>query len=176
MDFDLKNGADILGRTPGVLRAQLSGLSASWLMGNEGPDTWSPYDVVGHLIHGEKKDWIPRTRIILARKEPADFEPFDRFAQEKDSVGKTIDDLLDEFEKRRSSNLEILAGLELTAEDMALEGSHPEFKTVTLGQLLATWVAHDLGHLVQVSRAMARQYEIAVGPWGKYLGVMRGSR
>lgn len=175
MEFELKESTDILGRTPGVLRTLLSGLSDSWLMGNEGPDTWSPFQVVGHLIHGEKTDWIPRARIILARKEPVDFEPFDRFAQKNDSVGKTLDDLLDEFESLRSSNLEVLAGFELTPEDMALKGSHPEFGSVSLGQLLATWVAHDLGHLVQVSRAMARQYEDAVGPWRKYLGVMRGS-
>jgi hypothetical protein len=173
MKFELDEGIEILARTPAVICTLLSGVSESWLLGNEGPDTWSPFDVVGHLIHGEKTDWIPRVRIILAREEPAGFEPFDRFAQEKDSVGKAIDDLLDEFEGLRRSNIAVLKGFELKRRDLDLEGKHPEFGTVTLKQLLATWVVHDLGHLVQVSRAMARQYEAEVGPWRQYLGVLK---
>jgi len=176
MNFELDEGMEILTRTPKVLRTLLAGLPSSWLEGNEGPETWSPFDVVGHLIHGEKADWVTRSRIILGRGESPDFEPFDRFAQEKDSVGKTLDDLLDEFEVLRRSNISVLEGFELTPADLALEGNHPEFGTVTLKQLLATWVVHDLGHLFQIARAMARQYETEVGPWGKYLGVLKVAR
>jgi hypothetical protein len=173
MKFELDEGIEILARTPAVMRTLLAGVSESWLLGNEGPDTWSPFDVVGHLIHGEKAEWIPRVRIILGREKSAGFEPFDRFAQEKDSARQAIDDLLDEFGSLRSSNIAVLKGFDLTRQDLDLVGKHPEFGTVTLKQLLATWVVHDLGHLFQASRAMARQYEAEVGPWRQYLGVLK---
>lgn len=173
MNFELDQGMEILARTPGVLRSLLSGLSESWSGSNEGPDTWSPCDVVGHLIHGEKCAWIPRVRIILAAENEAAFGPPALPAQEKDLAGKTLDELLDEFEKLRRSNLAVLQGLELTDRELALEGPHPSFGSVSLKQFLATWVAHDLGHLAQIIRVMARQYELEVGPWRKYLGVMR---
>lgn len=173
MTFELDESLEILGRTPNVMRALLSGLSESWLTGDEGPDTWSPFDVVWHLIHGDKAEWIPRLRIILARGDLADFQPSNLIDPEKDSVGKTIDDLLDEFERLRHSNLDLLKGLELTPLDLALEGKHPAFGTVMLKQFLATWVVHDLGHLFQTARILARQYEVEVGPWGKYLGVLK---
>lgn len=172
MDFELEAGMEILSRTPVVLRGQLSGLSEPWLFNNEGPGTWGPFDVVGHLIHGEKSDWIPRARIILARGDKSPFEPFDRFAQEKESKGKSLDDLLAEFEGLRGANLETLAGLGLTESDLDLEGAHPAFGKVTLRQLLATWVVHDLGHLAQVTRTMAGQYSAEVGPWRQYLGIL----
>ncbi len=129
--------------------------------------------VVGHLIHGERTDWIPRARIILAHGPDRRFEPYDRLAQFRESQGKSLAGLLDELARLRSANLATLAGGRLTDAELALEGIHPEFGPVSLRQLLATWVAHDLGHLVQVSRTMARQYQDAVGPWARYLSVMR---
>ncbi len=139
---------------------------------DEGPDTWSPYDVVGHLLHGEKTDWIPRARIILARGPSTAFAPFDRFAQQRDSQGRGLNELLDEFAHLRLQNLDILGSLAITPEQMSWTGSHPEFGSVTLAQLLATWVAHDLGHLAQISRVMARRYTAEVGPWRRYLRIL----
>jgi DinB superfamily len=172
MDFDMATAVAVLERTPGTLRALLEGLPAGWTDGDEGPGTWSPYVVVGHLIHGERTDWIPRARIILERGANRRFTPFDRFAQLRESEGKSLGELLDEFARLRSENLATLAGWRLTEAQLALEGEHPEFGTVTLRQLLATWVAHDLGHVVQISRVMAKQYHDAVGPWRAYLSVM----
>lgn len=172
MDFDLTAGIAVLERTPLALRAMLGGLSPAWTSGTEGPDTWSPYDIVGHLIHGERTDWIPRARIILAQGPTRRFTPFDRFAQLRESQGKSLADLLDEFARLRSGNLSTLAGWRLTGAQLALEGEHPELGAVTLRQLLATWVAHDLGHVAQAARVMARQYREAVGPWRAYLPVM----
>ena len=172
MDFEMATAVAVLERTPGTLRALLEGLPAEWTEGDEGPGTWSPYVVVGHLIHGERTDWIPRARIILERGANRRFTPFDRFAQLRENEGKTLGDLLDEFAHLRSENLATLAGWGLTDDQLALEGEHPEFGAVTLRQLLATWVAHDLGHLVQISRVMAKQYRDAVGPWRAYLTVM----
>ena len=172
MDFDLQEGTAVLERTPAVLRAMLAGMPQSWLDATEGPETWSPYDVVGHLIHGERTDWIPRAELILAQGPNRRFTPFDRFAQFRESEGKSLAVLLDEFEQLRRASLKTLARWRLTDAQLALEGEHPEFGTVTLRQLLATWVAHDLGHLVQCNRVMARQYRDAVGPWRKYLSVM----
>jgi hypothetical protein len=172
MRFDLPLGIEILERTPRVMRELLAGLSSEWLDGNEGPDTWSPYVIVGHLIHGEKTDWIPRARIILAQSDDRRFTPFDRFAQFRESEGKSLAELLDEFASLRSDNLAVLEGWHLTDDQLALEGVHPEFGQVTMRQLLATWVAHDLGHIAQTARVMAKQYRDAVGPWRAYLPVM----
>jgi hypothetical protein len=172
MDFDLEQAMEVLTRTPQTLRALLSGLPPGWTSNDEGPDTWSPYDVLGHLIHGEKTDWIARMRRILDHGESRAFEPFDRFAQFRESAGKTLEDLLDQFARLRADNLETLRGLELTAERLERKGRHPELGTVTLGQLLATWTVHDLGHIAQIARVMAKQYAGQVGPWQAYLPVL----
>lgn len=172
MSFCLASGTAILQRTPATLRALLHGLGEEWTSATEGPGTWSPFDVVGHLLHGERTDWIPRARIILEQGPSRRFAPYDREAMFHESQGKSLDQLLDEFEALRAANLDTLAGWRLTAAQLDLEGEHPAFGPVTLRQLLATWVAHDLGHLVQVARVMARQYRDAVGPWREYLSVM----
>ncbi|HEX8691641.1 MAG TPA: DinB family protein [Longimicrobium sp.] len=172
MDFDLAAGIAVLERTPRTLRAMLAGLPPAWTDATEGPDTWSPYDIVGHLVHGERADWIERARIILAQGPQRRFAPFDRFAQFRESQGKSLAELLDELARLRAENLATLAGWRLTEAQLALEGEHPEFGPVTLRQLLATWVAHDLGHLAQTARVMAKQYRDAVGPWRAYLPVM----
>lgn len=172
MDFDLSTGCAVLERTPSTLRTMLDGLPADWTDATEGPETWSPYVVVGHLVHCERADWVPRARIILAQGPDRRFTPLDRFAQFHESRGKSLSDLLDEFAELRQQNLRTVRGWQLDDNRLALEGIHPEFGAVTLRQLLATWVAHDLGHMVQISRVMARQYRDAVGPWAKYLSVM----
>lgn len=172
MSFDLNEGIAVLERTPATFRALLTGLPDVWTARNEGPDTFSPYDNVGHLIHGERTDWIPRARIILAQGANRRFEPYDRFAQIRESKGKNLEQLLDEFAKLRTENLTTLRGWNLTDRELALEGEHPELGTVTLRQLLATWVAHDLGHVAQTTRVMAKQYRDAVGPWRAYLPVL----
>lgn len=172
MEFNLADGIAILERTPNTMRALLSGLESPWIDGTEGPDTWSPYVIVGHLNHGERTDWIPRARIIMEQGTSRRFTPFDRFAQYEESKGKPLATLLDEFDEMRTRNLEILKGWELTDEQLALQGEHPELGKVTLRQLLATWVGHDLGHIAQTARVMAKQYRDAVGPWRKYLPVM----
>ena len=173
MDFNLEDGVAVLERTPLVLRAMLDGLPPSWIDANEGPETWSPYVVVGHLIHGERADWMPRAQLIMAQGANRTFTPFDRLAQFRESDGKSLSELLDEFEALREENLQTLLDWELTDTDLSLEGQHPAFGAVTLRQLLATWVAHDLGHIVQVSRVMAKQYRDAIGPWHSYLSVMK---
>jgi hypothetical protein len=173
MHVDLERAVEVLSRTPGALRALLEGLPDEWTTGNEGGATWSPFDVLGHLIHGEQTDWIPRAKIILEAGEDRPFPPFDRFAQFQASEGKTLGALLDEFEARRARSLEILAALSLGPGDLERTGTHPELGRVTLGQLLATWVVHDLDHIVQVSRTMAKQYGDEVGPWRAYLSVLR---
>lgn len=172
MEFDLSTGCAVLERTPSTLRTMLDGLPADWTDATEGPETWSPYVVVGHLVHCERADWVPRARIILAQGPDRRFTPLDRFAQFHESRGKSLSDLLDEFAELRQQNLVTVRGWQLDDNRLALEGIHPEFGAVTLRQLLATWVAHDLGHMVQISRVMARQYRDAVGPWAKYLSVM----
>jgi hypothetical protein len=172
MDFDLTTGIAVLERTPHALRALLAGLPPAWTDATEGPETWSPYVVVGHLIHGERTDWIPRARIILAQGPERRFTPYDRFAQFRESQGKSLADLLDELARLRAENLATLAGWRLTEAQLGLEGEHPDFGPVTLRQLLATWVAHDLGHVAQTARVMAKQYRDAVGPWRAYLPVM----
>ena len=172
MDFDVEKATAILERTPRVLRTLLSGLPSEWIDGNEGAETWSPYDNIGHLAHGEKTDWIQRAEIILAQGTNRRFTPFDRLAQFRESAGKSLDDLLDEFESLRTRNLAMLTGWKLTDAQLQLQGEHPAFGLVTLRQLLSTWVAHDLGHIQQISRVMAKQYRDAVGPWRAYLPVM----
>jgi hypothetical protein len=172
MEFDLNNGIAVLERTPHTLKTMLSGLSADWTAATEGPDTWSPYDVIGHLIQGERTDWIERAEIILAQGANRKFTPFDRFAQFELSKGKSLDQLLDEFARVRADNLARLKSFQLDDAKLALEGEHPKFGAVTLRQLLSTWVAHDLGHIVQISRVMAKQYRDAVGPWREFLSVM----
>jgi hypothetical protein len=170
--FDLTNAVEVLQRTPAVLRAWLSGLSPDWIEVDEGPDTWSPFVVVGHLIHGEKTDWIPRAEQILSGRGDTPFPPFDRFAQFHESEGKSLEELLDEFETLRSENLERLQGFQLGEAELGLLGNHPEFGQVSLRQLLATWVTHDLAHLGQIARVMAKRHKMAVGPWRKYLSIL----
>jgi len=172
MDFDLTAGVAVLERTPHTLRAMLAGLPPAWSDATEGPETWSPYVIVGHLIHGERTDWMKRARIILAQGPERRFTPYDRFAQFRESQGKSLEELLDELARLREENLATLAGWRLTDAQLALEGEHPEFGPVTLRQLLATWVAHDLGHVAQTARVMAKQYREAVGPWRAYLPVL----
>ncbi|MBV9879644.1 MAG: DinB family protein [Gemmatirosa sp.] len=172
MDFDLTTGLAVLERTPHALRALLAGLSPAWTDATEGPETWSPYVIMGHLVQGERSDWIPRARLIVEQGPERRFTPYDREAQFRESEGKSLADLLDEFTRLRSESLATLAGWRLTEADLALEGEHPAFGPVTLRQLLATWVAHDLGHVAQTARVMAKQYREAVGPWRAYLPVL----
>ena len=174
MKFELSHGIAVLERTPATLHALLSGLSPDWTNATEGGDSWSPYVVVGHLIHGERTDWIPRAQIILAQGASRRFTPYDRFAQFRESEGKSLEDLLDEFAVLRAANLATLQDWRLDDGQLSLQGEHPAFGSVSLRQLLATWVAHDLGHIVQISRVMARQYRDAIGPWREYLSVMGG--
>jgi len=172
MNFDLAIGVGVLDRTPATLRTLLDGLAPEWIEANEGAETWSPYVIVGHLVHGEKDDWIPRAKLILAQGPQRRFTPYDRFAQFEESKGKSLRELLDEFATLRRENLATLAGWHLGESELALEGEHPEFGLVTLRQLLATWVVHDLGHIAQVARVMAKQYKSAIGPWRAYLPVV----
>ena len=171
MDFHLTDAIAVLERTPATLRALLQGLPEQWTSPNEGPETWSAFDIVGHLIHGEREDWIPRARIILDQANRP-FDRFDRFAQFRDSQGKTLAQLLDEFESARTQSLATLRGWGLTDAHLAMKGMHPELGEVTLRHLLATWVAHDLGHIHQMTRVMAKQYTEAIGPWRKYITVV----
>jgi DinB family protein len=174
--FVMGEGVAILARTPGTLDALLRGLPAGWIAANEGENTWSPFDVVGHLIHGERTDWMPRVKIILEHGESRAFDTFDRGAQFAASEGRTVDDLLDEFATLRRGNLRELANWHLTDADLDRRGRHPAFGVVTLRQLLATWVAHDLDHVVQISRVLARQYSSEVGPWTAYLRIISGQQ
>ena len=172
--LSIEEAAAVLARTPSTLDALLRGLPVSWTDAHEGGETWSPFDVVGHLIHGEQTDWIPRAKIILADGDARAFDRFDRLAQFGASAGRTLPDLLDEFATLRDANLRELGSLNLTDEDLRRSGRHPELGLVTLGQLLATWVAHDLGHIVQIARVLARQYSDEVGPWRAYLRIIEG--
>lgn len=175
MQHNLQNTVSLLARTPAALNALLRDLPEDWILSNEGENTWSAFDVLGHLIHGERTDWMPRARMILEFGENRAFEPFDRFAQAQESQGESLGQLLDEFSRLRSENLNQLRGLNLRPEDLQRRGRHPALGVVTLSQLLATWAAHDLTHLHQISRVMAHQYRQAVGPWSKFLGVMHCS-
>ncbi len=173
MNFELQEAKLILSRTPDVLDSLLTGLPDAWLSNNEGPDTWSPFDVLGHLIHGEKTDWMARAKKCLARGEEKKFESFDRFAQFEESVGKTATDLLERFRELRGANLQFIDDLEIDEEKLKSIGIHPKFGEVTLRQLLSTWAAHDLNHIVQICRVMARQYHEEVGPCKQYMRVMQ---
>jgi hypothetical protein len=166
----------LLARTPGTLDAWLRGLPECWLVANEGSDTWSPIDIVGHLIHGERTDWMPRVRRILDHGDSVAFEPFDRFAQFREYSGLSLPDLLDDFARLRRANLRDLADLQIDEAALARPGLHPSLGAVTLRQLLATWVAHDLDHVTQIARVMARQYTEEVGPWRAYLRVISGAQ
>ncbi|HVG28949.1 MAG TPA: DinB family protein [Pyrinomonadaceae bacterium] len=172
MEGQLDHAKEILRRTPATLNALLRHLPEEWAFANEGPESWSPFDVLGHLIHGEEADWIPRARIILEYGEGRAFEPFDRFAMFEKSRGKSLGDLLDRFERLRAESLRELEGMSLRPEMLEQRGLHPELGAVTLGQLLSTWVVHDLGHIGQIVRVMAKQYTEAVGAWRAYLPVL----
>lgn len=171
MLFSIADAMPILKRTPRVLDAWLRDLPDAWLHANEGADTWSAFDVIGHLIHGEQTDWIPRLRIILEHGPARTFAPFDRHAQ-RDKPGQTTAALLDEFTRLRGESLAALAACGLTAADHARRGTHPAFGGVTLGELLATWTVHDLNHIAQIARVMALQYADQVGPWRAYLPIL----
>jgi uncharacterized damage-inducible protein DinB len=173
MDFDLALAVSVLARTPRVLRALLADLDPAWTHSDYGEATFSPFDVVGHLIHGEATDWIPRARLILEHGSSRPFESYDRYAQFEDSRGRTLAELLEEFEQRRAGSLASLQALQLTPELLASRGLHPVLGTVTLSQLLAAWVVHDLNHIAQIARCMATQYGAAVGPWQEFLSVLK---
>lgn len=174
-DFDLIDGPALLQRTPAVLDAWLRGLPDSWLQCDEGPETWNAVEVLGHLIEGEVHDWMPRVRHLLQHGEAVAFPPFDRFSQDRREA-RTVAQMLDEFAGLRHQSLDALAEMKLTAADLQRTGRHPEFGKVTLGQHLATWVVHDLTHVTQIARVMARRYGEAVGPWRAYLRVVRDGR
>ena len=174
--FVLDEAMAVLSRTPATLDALLRGLPDAWINANEGGDTWSAFDVVGHLIHGEETDWIPRARIILQHGASRPFEKFDRLAQFELSAGLTIDTLLDEFAEFRQRSLDELRAFHLSDADLDRPGLHPELGSVTLRQLLATWMAHDLDHVMQISRVLGRQYTDEVGPWKAYLRVISGQQ
>jgi hypothetical protein len=172
MEFDLDLAIDLLRRSPAVLEALLRGVDQVWARGTEGPDTFSPFDVVGHLIDGEETDWIPRAQIILAGRPNPRFEPYDRFRHRNRNAARTLESLLAEFAKLRASNLELLRSWRLNEAALELRGTHPALGPVTLRQLLAAWVVHDLEHVAQVARVMAKQYRSEVGPWVPYLPVL----
>jgi hypothetical protein len=171
--FSLAEAIALLTRTPATLNALLRGLPDIWAHRNEGQDTWSAFDIVGHLIVGDRTDWMPRVRTILEHGETRPFDPFDRFAQKKESEGKSLEQLLDAFARVRSESLAALQALNLQSADLARRGKHPALGVVTLSELLATWAVHDLTHLHQLSRVMAYQYRDEVGPWSAYLGVLK---
>lgn len=172
MSFDLVSAIDVLRRTPATLRALLQNVSPGWARGTEGPDTFSPFDNVGHLIDGEETDWMTRARLILAQGENRRFEPYDRFRHRARNAKRTLDSLLDEFARLRAENLRVLESWKLSDAQLDLPGEHPSLGPVTLRQLLATWVVHDLGHIAQVARVMAKQYRAEVGPWVPFLPVL----
>lgn len=174
--FAMDEAVAVLARTPPTLDAFLRDLPDGWIVAHEGGESWSPFDVIGHLIHGERTDWVPRARIILDHGEARAFDKFDRFAQFGDSQERTLASLLDEFAALRQESLRALAELRLTGDDLERRGCHPELGVVTLRQLLSTWVAHDLDHVVQIARVMARQYSDEVGPWRAYLRIISGAQ
>lgn len=173
MEHNLQYTISLLSRTPAALNAFLRDLPEAWTLCNEGEKTWSPFDIIGHLIHGERTDWMPRAKMIVQFGETRAFEPFDRWAQQRESEGKSLGQLLDEFARLRSENLAELRAMNLQPKDFERRGKHPALGTVTLSELLATWALHDLTHLHQISRVMAHQYREAVGPWSAYLGVLQ---
>ena len=173
MEFEISKVIEILAATPPTLRSLLGKLSGDWVSPEIQNAEWSPYDVIGHLIHGEETDWIPRARIILAQASDRTFVPFDRFAQFENSKGKSLTQLLDEFARLRTENLDVLRSWNLTEDQLDLDGMHPELGLVTLKQLLSTWVVHDLNHVRQIVTAMAKRYEREVGVWKEYLSILK---
>ena len=173
MQHNLPDTIALLTRTPAALNVLLRDLPETWTSQNEGEDTWTAFDIVGHLIHGERTDWMPRAKMILKLGESQAFEPFDRWGQVRETQRKSLPQLLDEFARLRSLNLHELRALNLRQEDLDRRGRHPALGVVTLSELLSTWAVHDLTHLHQISRVMAHQYRGAVGPWSKYLGVLQ---
>ena len=172
MKYNLTQAVEILERTPAVLNTLLSGLSNDWIMNNEGTETFSPYDVVGHLLHGEKTDWTIRTKMILQFGNTKTFVPWDRFAQYEESKGKSLQQLLNEFARIRMENMDWFKVLQLTEADMDKTGLHPKLGEVTLRNLLSTWVIHDLTHIAQITRVMAKQYKEEMGPWVDFFRIM----
>jgi DinB superfamily len=172
MKYQQEEACTILKRTPQVLRSLLAGLPGNWSMNNEGPETFSPYDVVGHLIHGEKTDWVVRAKIILEHGVNKPFDPYDRFAQYEESKGKNLEQLLDEFEAIRKENVAWLQSIQLTENDLERKGMHPVLGEVTLKNLLATWVVHDLTHIAQITRVMAKQYKEEMGQWPQFFRIL----
>jgi hypothetical protein len=170
---DLSHVVSVLERTPATLEGMLRGAPPDLVRATEGAGSWSPFDVVGHLIHGERTDWIPRLKTILAEGESRPFEPFDRFAQFESSTGRSLEELLEEFASLRANNLGVLRALLAEGIDLAAPGRHPDLGRVTAGQLLSTWAAHDLGHIAQIARVMARQFGARTGPWRAYLPILR---
>jgi hypothetical protein len=170
--FDLESAIEVLRRTPAAVRELLTGLGDEWIRGTEGPETFNPFDVVGHLIDGEETDWIPRAKIILARGPSPRFQPYDRLRHRARNNGRTLGSLLDEFARLRAANLDLLRSWNLTDSDLALPGEHPTLGAVTLRHLLAGWVVHDLGHVAQIARVMAKQYKEEVGPWLPFMPVL----
>ena len=173
MKFQIEKTIEILSQTPETVKSLLGNLSEEWTKNDENSEKWSPFDIVGHLIHGEETDWIPRAEIILAQGDNLTFESFDRFAQFENSKGKTLNDLLEEFARLRKENLEKLRGMNLTEEKLKLKGMHPELGEVTLEQLLATWAVHDLNHIKQIAAVLAEKYAENVGAWKNYLSILQ---
>jgi hypothetical protein len=173
MNFTLEKSIQILERTPNVLGAMLQNISTDWTANNEGGESWSVYDIIGHLIHGEETDWIQRAQIILSEDSDKRFKKFDRFAQFEESKDKSLAQLLDEFKTLRGKNVQTLRSLNIIDKDLEAKGIHPAFGEVSLFQLLSTWVVHDLNHIAQISRVMAKQYKEDVGPWTEYLKILR---
>lgn len=173
MNFSLNKSIEILERTPVVISELTKDLSSEWTTTNEGPDTWNVFDVVGHLIHGDNTDWIARAELIMSNSDNKAFSPFDRFAQFENSKGKTLLQLLEEFKTVRSANIDRLRKLQITENDLTKTGIHPTFGIVSLSQLLSTWVVHDLDHISQISRIMAKQYKEQTGPWIEFLKILR---
>lgn len=173
MKFELKQATEILSQTPFTLQQMLEGLSDNWTQTSNDRESWGVYDVIGHLIHGEGTDWIPRAEIILAQSENRTFVPFNRVAQFKGAKDRSLADLLTEFAYLRNTNLERLARMELSEDNLSLKGMHPELGEVSMAQLLATWAVHDLNHIAQVSKILAKKYDVEVGPWKEYLSVLK---
>jgi hypothetical protein len=173
VDFTFEDALPVLRRTPATIDAWLRDLPDQWTRANEGSSTWSPFDVVGHLIHAERADWMPRVEHILRHGDARPFPVFDREGMFEASKGRTLSELLDEFAAKRAESLEQLDALNLSAADLSRTSRHPEFGAVTLGQHLSTWVVHDCTHIAQIVRVMAKQYGGAVGPWRAYLSVLK---
>ena len=172
MKFEVEHALQILSRTPATVRALVSGLGDEWTKPNEGADTFSVFDVVGHLVDGEETDWIARAQIILVEGDNGTFDPYDRFRHYERNRGRSIESLIDELEQLRTRNLDLVKAWNLDDHKLALTARHPLLGMVTMRQLLSAWVVHDLGHIAQISRVMAKQYRDEIGPWAPYLPVV----